>query len=272
LETIPGHRALRCDRPTSPASNFAARFILYACCSRLVTGHSRNPDRFSMLRDPPSGRALWGSDSLPSLRDRVRSPTAHWCGSRTATVTPGPRSIARRSCRIANGFADGSVLVLARSGPHTTWGDQYGKDWSEQWPLNGACVRFPLSPGGGISLPLPVPPLIREGAAEGGREGAGPGPPGTPGKRPPAVYLESTRPSTSPASRSGSPWQRTRPEAGRGERGQGEEKGVRVRRKGSGRGERGQGEEKGVKEKGVTRRKGSERFVNSEEKGVRTIC
>ena len=30
----------------------------------------------------------------PSLRDRLRRPPAHWCGSRTATVTPGPRSTA----------------------------------------------------------------------------------------------------------------------------------------------------------------------------------
>ena len=37
--------------------------------------------------------------------------------------------------------------------------------WTSFW---GADQLIPLSPGGGISLPLPVPPLIREGAAEGG--------------------------------------------------------------------------------------------------------
>jgi hypothetical protein len=40
----------------------------------------------------PGGRVLTGYAPLPSLRDRVRRPPAHWCGSLTGDQHARPRS------------------------------------------------------------------------------------------------------------------------------------------------------------------------------------
>jgi hypothetical protein len=55
----------------------------------------------------------------------------------------------------------------SRSPKASFGGTSPAKDWLAVAATRRACL-IPLSPGGGISLPLPVPPLIREGAAEGG--------------------------------------------------------------------------------------------------------
>ena len=93
-----------------------------------------------------------------------------------ASATPGVRKTSRRSCHPLSvrcwwvaALPERRILLVPV--PISPWGDQSGKDGFDRFRLRRVHVRFPLTPGGGISLPLPVPPLIREGAAEGGRGG-----------------------------------------------------------------------------------------------------
>jgi hypothetical protein len=115
---------------------------------------------------PPTGRALSGSASLPSLRDRLRCPSAHWCGSRTATVTPGPRSTASRSCRIADWFAVWTRVGFCSSRPPFDCG---GAGSAKDWSIGGRCAasasgRFlPL-----LSRLLPLAGKEKQGMALGG--------------------------------------------------------------------------------------------------------
>jgi hypothetical protein len=111
---------------------------------------------FQALRHP-GGRVLSGSASLPSLRDRLRRPPAYSCGSRAATVTPGPRSTAGRSCRIARWFADGSVLVFARPGPRETRGDQSGKGLVSGGRYAANVIEPPVPRFGESLSPFPFP-------------------------------------------------------------------------------------------------------------------
>jgi hypothetical protein len=94
-------------------------------------------------------------------------------GSLTATVTPGPRSTARRSCRIARWFAIGGSLrsrlrwFLLVPVPIEFGGTSPANDWSKRWALRGERDRSPLSPVGGISLSPSVPSPSR-GRGNGG--------------------------------------------------------------------------------------------------------
>ena len=127
---------------------------------------------------------LPGSASLRSLRDRLRRPPARWCGSLTATVTPGARSTSRRSCRSLIGSLKAVASLPAVVGfcssrpPFDFGGDGPAKDF-QRWPLRGERDRSPYPPAGGSPPPLPSPPPRGEGETEGGRGEKGSSPTGT---------------------------------------------------------------------------------------------
>src|ERR1035441_9927146 len=108
-------------------------------------------------------RVLTVSASLPSLRDRLRRPPAHWCVSLTGDRYARPAQYRAPFIPFAFRFADGGrfappVICFCSDRPHRLGGAGPAKDWLSGVAASGESVFSPPCPPVGESLsPFPFP-------------------------------------------------------------------------------------------------------------------
>ncbi len=96
--------------------------------------------------------------SPPPLRTGTVDRPPPVPGREPATGTPGARKTSRRSCRIARRFAEGSVIVFARPGPHSALGGPVPAKDVRRWPLTRRwSVSPPIPRRGNSPSPFPFP-------------------------------------------------------------------------------------------------------------------